>query len=188
MIGWLEAEYRSGYLQRSFTTAILLIAVSDGEVWVWLVSPNGIAHGSPTSMVFASTDLRHPVLRELGLIGTRPYTPPPGLEISERASSMFPIGMSNGYETIRVQMAAGELMIAFEKACLPFGPWPATPIRLDELWELDAAWRHGLPGPAVVIGHVGPKDLSIPSGWRLREVPLTDLQVRLPQAKDVTRR
>ena len=65
-----------------------------------------------------------------------------------------------------------EIAIAFDRGALPFGPWPGA-ISAPELWNADAAWRHGLPGHAVAVGAVDVKTLALPDDWGARLVPFS---------------
>ena len=53
IVSWLEEEQRSGFLERTYTTATILVAVSDHEAWTWLVSPHGVVRGRPDATVGA---------------------------------------------------------------------------------------------------------------------------------------
>jgi len=102
----------------------------------------------------------------------QPAFPFAGTEAADQASSIFCVGTQAGYERIRTHVGAGEALIAFERASLPFAPWPTQPIRLHELWAMDAAWKYGLMGRAVVLGDAKIGDLVLPHDWKVREVPL----------------
>lgn len=171
VVAWLEEEQRSGFLERSYTTATLLVVVSDSEAWTWLTSPHGLVHGRADGVVFRSTDLRYPVLRQLGVIN-EPAFRFPGAGAGDQASSICCVGAPDTYERIGTYIAPGEVVIALERGSLPFGPWPAHPIALDALWAMDAAWKHGLAGRGVVLGHAENSDLALPHDWQMREVPL----------------
>ena len=95
----------------------------------------------------------------------------PGSDAGEQATSICCIGAPKGYETLRTELEPSEMLIAFERGSLPFGPWPTQRFSLDELWRMDAAWRHGLPGRGVAFGCVKADSLVLPEGWHMREVP-----------------
>ncbi|MBA3562332.1 MAG: hypothetical protein H0W35_06405 [Actinobacteria bacterium] len=145
--------------------------MSETEVWTWLVSPHGVVHGSSDAMVFASTDVRYPVLRRLGVM-REPAFMFPGTEIGDKSSSIFCIGTPNGYETIRTLVGRKEIVVALDRGTLPFGPLSAEPIALPSLWEMDAAWRHGRRGIAVALGRVDGRELGLPDTWNVCDVPL----------------
>jgi hypothetical protein len=172
VVSWLEQEQRSGSLEHSYTTATLVVAVSDSEAWTWLVSPHGLVHGRPDGVVFGSTDLRYPVLRRLGFM-TEPAFRFPATGPGDQASSICCLGTPAGYERIVTHFAPGAVVVALERGSLPFGPWPEQPIALKSLWGMDAAWRHGLRGIGVALGVVGVQDLELPEGWHVREEPLS---------------
>jgi hypothetical protein len=175
VVSWLEQEQQDGILERSYTTATLVVAVGNGEVWTWQASPHGLVHKYGQAFEFVGTDLRNPVLRAHGVI------PPmtlnlPGAVTTDQASSIFCLGTPLGYERIRRTIEPGESVFAFERASLPFGPWPTERLPPAVFWRMDAAWRHGAPGRAVVVGYVAPQDLDPPIGWEMREVPLDPSQ------------
>lgn len=172
IVSWLEREQRSGYLERSYTTATLLVAISDVELWTWLVCPHGLVHGSAKRIVFGSTDLRYPVLRRLGAMA-EPAFKFPGTEVADQATSICCIGTRDGYEMIRTRLGSDEVVIALDRSTLPFGPWPERPISLDAFWQMEAAWKYGLSGTAVAIGCLQAQDLAVPEGWQVNPVPLT---------------
>ena len=171
VVSWLEKQQQAGFLERSYTTATLLVAVSDSEAWTWLVSPHGLVHGRPGGVVFVSTDLRYPALRRLGVMN-EPAFRFPGAEPGDKASSICCLGRPAGYEMIRTYLAPGEIAVALERGSLPFGPWPAQSVTLEALWAMDTAWRHGLAGRGVVLGTATASDLALPPDWQLREVPI----------------
>lgn len=171
LVSWLEHQQQAGFLERAYLTATVIVAVSDEEVWVWLVSPHGIVHGSPDAMSFESTDLRYPVLRGLGLMQQAPFKFL-GADAGDSASSICCIGTPDGYEATRTRLRPGELVIALDRGSVPFGPWPEHPISLNSLWEMDAAWRHGLPGQAIAFGDIHAANLRLTDGWTAREVQL----------------
>jgi hypothetical protein len=171
IVSWLEAEHRVGRLHRSYTTATIAVAISRHEVWTWFVCPHGVMHGSPGGMRFAGTDLRFPVLRELGVMPESPVRLP-GIDASDRASSICCIGTPLGYETLRLRLAPAELVLLLDRGSLPFGPLPAEPVPVESLWSMDAAWLQGLGGRVVALGSVEAADLRVPPEWEVREVPL----------------
>ncbi len=151
---------------------MMIVAVSDREAWTSIVSPHGLVHGPPDGMLFGSTDLRYPVLRrypELRRLLKEPTSNDPGTEAEDQASSLFAIGTNA--EKIRTHIDPGELVIS-DRGSLPFGPWPEQRIALESLWTMDASWKHGLAGRAVVLGQVTPGDLALPPDWQVREAPL----------------
>jgi hypothetical protein len=171
LVSWLELERESGFLERSYITASIILAVSDREVWTWLVSPHGLIQGTPDQMSVRSTDLRYPVLRRLGLMREAAFAFP-GADAGEQATSIMCIGAPNGYESIRSRLERNSLMIALDRGTLPFGPIPTEPVPLTSLWEMDAAWKHGLIGRAIALGGISPDALRLPEAWQIREVPL----------------
>lgn len=173
LVSWLEVERESGFLERAYITATIILAVSDDEVWTWLVSPHGLVHGTPDHVSAISTDLRYPVLRRLGLL-REPAFAFPGADAGDQATSIMCIGAPNGYESIRTRVARNEFVIALDRGTLPFGPLPTESIPLSRLWEMDAAWKHGLTGRAVVLGCAPPDGLSLPEGWQIKEMPLQE--------------
>jgi hypothetical protein len=168
-VSWLEEEQRDGLLRRSYSTASILIVVSSDEVWSWHVGPHGTFSGTIESVSFRSTDARIPVLYEHG--ASRPAFRAEDSELRDRASSVFAIGTPAGYECTRQELDADSLVVEADRGALPFGPldrtWP-----FPELWEQDAAWRHGLPGRALVVGR-RPR-LDVPTGWEIRTSELRD--------------
>lgn len=171
LVSWLENERESGFLQRAYITASIILAVSDHEVWTWLVSPHGLIAGPPDQVTARSTDLRYPVLRQLGLI-REPAFAFPGADAGENATSIMCIGAPKGYESIRTRLGENDLVIALDRATLPFGPLPTKSVPLARLWELDAAWKHGLVGRTIAMGCAPPDALRLPEGWTITEIPL----------------
>lgn len=170
VVAWLEAEQREGLLERSYTTATLLVAVDDAEIWSWHSGPHGLVRASAGNVRFASTDLRIPVLRALGAMPPRGYA---SAEIDriDQSSSVFCMDTPDGYERIRARLAPAEFVIALDRGALPFGPWPREEVSLDDFWRLDAAWKHGEIGRAVAVGTASPDELRLPAGWRIQGVP-----------------
>lgn len=171
VVSWLEREKDSGFLERAYITATIILAVSDDEVWTWLVSPHGLVKGAPDNMSMTSTDLRYPVLRRLGFV-QEPAFAFPGADVGDQATSIMCIGAPNGYERTRTRLGRNELVIALDRATLPFGPLPAESMPLSRLWQMDAAWKHGLTGRAVALGCIAPNALRLPEGWQIREIQL----------------
>jgi hypothetical protein len=171
VVSWLENEWGSGFLQRTYITATIVVAVSDDEVWTWLGSPHGAAHVHGGAASFVSTDLRYPVLRQMGLMRPPAYRFP-GTDATDNASSIVCIGTPKGYECIRTRLSEGDLLLAFDRATLPFGPWPTEAISMEQLWSMDAGRRHGLIGRFIAVGSVAPDALQLPAGWRVIEIPL----------------
>jgi len=170
-VGWLEKEHEDGFLSRSYTTATLIIAVSDSIIWTWSFCPHGVAHGSPDEMRFVGTDLRNPQLRRIGVL-ERLVFDQPGIQAGDKASSIFCIGTPRGYEAIQLKVTPGQAVVALDRGAFPFGRLPSQPIPLTSLWIMDAAWKHGLPGNVVVFGHLRPDDINVPEDWSLHEVQL----------------
>jgi hypothetical protein len=173
LVSWLERERESGFLERAYITATIILAVSDDEVWTWLVSPHGLVQGTPDEVSATSTDLRYPVLRRLGLM-QEPAFAFPGADAGDQATSIMCIGAPNGYESIRTRLARNELVIALDRGTLPFGPLPTAYVPLTTLWKMDAAWKHGLTGRAVALGCTAPDALRLPEGWQIKEIPLQE--------------
>lgn len=173
LVSWLERERESGFLERAYITATIILAVRDDEVWTWLVSPHGLVRGMLDQVFATSTDLRYPVLRRLGLM-PQPAFAFPGADAGDAATSIMCIGAPNGYESIRTRLAQNEVVLALDRGTLPFGPLPTESVPLTTLWEMDSAWKHGLTGRAVALGYVPPDSLRLPEGWQIREIPLQE--------------
>jgi hypothetical protein len=169
MITWLETEYRNGLLVDAFVTASLLVVVSDKEVWTWTVGPVGVASGARTAVQFRSVDFRYPVLRALGILKPASFQFP-ATEPLDQASSVCCVGTPNGYERLVMELEKGGIVIALDRGCLPYGPLPKVPVPVKSIWELDAAWKHGLAGLAVAVGSFGIEDLGLPEEWKVMEI------------------
>ncbi len=171
IVSWLESELDSGLLERAYVTASLVLAVADDDVWVWLAGPNGLVCGPGESVRVRSSDLRMPVLRQHGVM------PPPArssteMELIDGMSSIFCIGTPHGYEEVRCRIGAGSVMVALDRGCAPFGPWPTGSFSLQSMWARDAGWLHGFAANAVAVGDIGHEGLALPDNWAAEEVPL----------------
>jgi len=178
---WLENEVTSGRLARSYTTATLIVAVSDSEVAAWTMSPHGVMIASARDMTQLARDLRCPVLRELGMLDS-PAFALPGTEWDDKARSVFCVGTPAGYEIVRAMTGANECTLALDRGALPFGPIPAR-IGTPDFWSRDAGWKHGVPGLGVMIGDLEPDALTLPDGCTFEALPLwgtSDLYGRIP--------
>jgi len=172
IVAWLEQEHQDGVLKGAYSTASLIAVVSDEDLWSWHTSPHGLACGLVNALRFCSTDLRTPILRAHGQLPVRAWSSP-GAHLADAASSIFCVGTPDGYEEIRCSLGNGEIAMAFDRACLPFGPWPEFPWAPRSLWEMEAAWNYGLPGHTLVLGRIEIEDLSLPAGWQATEVPVS---------------
>jgi len=164
-ISWLEERQREALFYRSVSTVSIIIIVSSEEVWSWHVGPHGTFSGTIDKLSFRSTDTRMPVLYECGI-------PIPPLrftesELQDNASSIFYIGYPLGYECTRHKVEANSVIVEADRGTFPFGPladdgsWS-----LRELWEKNAAWRHGVPGRALVVSQM--QEIEVPSGWEVQ--------------------
>jgi len=164
-VNWLEDEQRDGLLHRTYTTASVIIIISIEEIWVWHVGPHGTFSGTMDKLSFRSTDARMPVLCKLGFpVLTYRF---PGWEQRANAGSIFAVGTPMGYECTRHEVGPNSIVVETDRGTFPFGPLGAEESwSLKELWWKDAAWRHGLPGRALVIGRM-PK-IEIPFDWKVQ--------------------
>ena len=165
-INWLDEEQREGLLQRSFATVSVLVIVSSVEILSWHVGPHGTFSGAMDKLLFRSTDARMPVLYKLGF--PTPASRFPGWELRDKSSSGFLImGLPTGSECTRHEVGPNSIVVETDRGTFPFGPLGAEEsCSLKELWNKDAAWRHGLPGRALVIGRM-PK-IEIPFDWKVQ--------------------
>jgi hypothetical protein len=169
-VSWLEEQQREGLLHRSYSTASIIIVVSGQEVWSWHVGPHGTFFGTVDKLSFQSTDARMPVLYERGV--PMPAFRPQDSELRDKATSVFNIGSPAGYECIRHEIGANSLIVEADRGTLPFGPLSDASWSLKDLCEKDAAWRHGLPGRALVVGHM--QAVELPPGWEVQTSVLTE--------------
>jgi hypothetical protein len=170
-VSWLEEQQREGLLHRSYSTASIIITVSNEEVWSWHVGPHGTFSGTVEMLSFQSTDARMPVLYEHGV--PKPAFRAADSELRDKATSVFNIGSPAGYECIRHEVGATSLVVEADRGALPFGPLTRTRTwSLRELCEHDAAWRYGLPGRALIVGRL--PELQLPTGWEVRTSEVRD--------------
>ncbi len=163
-VSWLEEQQREGLLHRSYSTASIIIIVSGEEVWSWHVGPHGTFSGTIDKLAFQSTDARMPVLYERGV--PTPAFRPPDSELRDNATSVFNIGSPAGYECVRHEVGPNSVIVEADRGTLPFGPLSEGSWSFKELCEKDAAWRHGLPGRALVVGRM--QALELPPGWEVQ--------------------
>lgn len=109
-----------------------------------------------------------PVLYERGL-PTPPFRPPDS-ELRDKATSVFNIGSPAGSECVRYQVGPNSVIVEADRGTLPFGPLSEGSWSFKELCEKDTAWRHGLPGRALVVGRL--QALELPSGWEVQTTAL----------------
>lgn len=170
MIGWLELEHAEGFLHNSYTTASLVAAAAGTKVWIWTMSPHGIASGTPARMEFVSRDLRIPVLRDTGVV--RKDVTPPTMEPFAKASSIFCVGTPQGYERRSLVLGSRDLVAVFEAGSLPFGPLSAR--TLQSIWTADAARNEGENSRVIILGDCDIATLGLPPGWTVEEFPLRE--------------
>jgi hypothetical protein len=169
-VNWLEGLQRDGLLRRSYSTASIILVVSSEEVWAWHVGPHGTFAGTIEKLSLESTDARMPVLYERGV--PKPAFRPPDSDLRDKATSIFSIGSPAGYECVRHEVGPDTALVEADRATVPFGPLSDRSWSLKELCGGDAAWRHGLPGRALVVGRM--QRLELPAEWEVRTRTVTD--------------